>query len=135
LAQHDSKIRERLQFLNYRTVEILYDTLNDPYALNNLIDDPDYAEVANDLRARLKIWMEETNDYALEGYLVRNARNSIARIYGEKSCHFIWKGRKLEWKSNIIFEGRPEGKLSGLAPANIVYGIDLFLIHNQSFLQ
>lgn len=121
LAQHDSQIRERFQFLNYRTVEELYDTRNDSYALNNLIDDPNYAKVANDLRTRLKIWMEETNDYALEGYQVRNDSTQLRAFMEKRVAISSGRTKKLEWKRNINFEGRPKGKLDGLAPANILY--------------
>ena len=65
-------VAERFDFLMYRTVEELHDVRKDPHALNNLIDDPKYADVANDLRARLQTWMEDTHDYALEGFLVRD---------------------------------------------------------------
>ena len=47
--------------------EELYDLMFDPNETNNLIDSPDLAETADDLRARLGKWMRETNDPALNG--------------------------------------------------------------------
>jgi len=45
----------------------LYDLLNDPLEHHNLIDDPAYAEIFDDLRQRLLAWMEETQDPILQG--------------------------------------------------------------------
>ena len=42
--------------------ERLYDLIFDPNESNNLINDPQYAEIADDLRARLDKWMRETDD-------------------------------------------------------------------------
>lgn len=40
----------------------LYDVQNDPYNLHNLIDDPAYADVRNELHDRILNWMNETRD-------------------------------------------------------------------------
>ncbi len=47
--------------------ERLHDLFFNPGEGRNSIDDPDYAEVADDLRARLEDWMERTHDPLLEG--------------------------------------------------------------------
>jgi N-sulfoglucosamine sulfohydrolase len=47
--------------------ERLHDLFFNPGEGRNSIDDPDYAEVAADLRARLEAWMERTHDPLLEG--------------------------------------------------------------------
>jgi arylsulfatase A-like enzyme len=49
--------------------EQLYDLVFDPNEANNVIDDPAYASVAADLRARLDAWMRETDDPLLAGYV------------------------------------------------------------------
>jgi arylsulfatase A-like enzyme len=47
--------------------EALHDLFFNPGEGRNVIDDPDYAAVADDLRRRLQDWMEETSDPLLEG--------------------------------------------------------------------
>ncbi len=47
--------------------ERLHDLFFNPGEGRNSIDDPDYAEVAADLRARLEAWMVQTNDPLLDG--------------------------------------------------------------------
>jgi N-sulfoglucosamine sulfohydrolase len=49
--------------------EQLYDLLFDPNEANNLLADPDYAGVVDDLRARLERWMRETDDPLLAGHV------------------------------------------------------------------
>lgn len=47
--------------------EMLFDFVFDPDERDNLIDDPSYGEVAEDLRRRLDEWMRATDDPALHG--------------------------------------------------------------------
>lgn len=47
--------------------EQLYDLVFDPTEANNVIDRPELATVADDLRARLESWMRATDDPLLEG--------------------------------------------------------------------
>ena len=51
-----------------RTKEELYDYESDPNALNNLIDDPKYAEIAVQLRKELGNHLKTTNDYVFEAF-------------------------------------------------------------------
>jgi len=123
LAATDPGVKKRFDFLMYRTVEELYDVQNDPYALNNLIDDPQYAEVADELRAKLQAWMEETNDYALEGFLVRDDVEKLGAFMEKTVAESKDRSLRLEWKRwQKQFEeaGRPKGKLTELGPANLV---------------
>ena len=41
---------------------ILFDRQNDPYELNNLAGNPKFAEVQQQMEARLKKWMADTGD-------------------------------------------------------------------------
>jgi len=41
---------------------LLFNIENDPYEMNNLYENPDYAETKDILEARLKKWMEDTKD-------------------------------------------------------------------------
>jgi arylsulfatase A-like enzyme len=47
--------------------EELYDLENDPNEKSNLVDNPDFREQRNAMRAQLYNWMEETNDPLLRG--------------------------------------------------------------------
>jgi arylsulfatase A-like enzyme len=47
--------------------EALYDLYHDPNEGHNLVADPDYADVYEDLRGRLGDWMERTDDPLLDG--------------------------------------------------------------------
>jgi len=49
-------------FLTPRPAEELYDTLNDPYSLNNLAADPQHTEVLNEMRQAHEEWRRRTND-------------------------------------------------------------------------
>lgn len=57
---------QELIFRETRPEEELYDLKNDPYELNNLADDPGFLEKLVELRDRLDVWMEETDDKGLE---------------------------------------------------------------------
>ena len=50
-----------------RPKEELYDVVNDPFQLNNLADDPTYADKKKSLERRLKRWMADTKDPRANG--------------------------------------------------------------------
>ncbi|ESP88042.1 sulfatase family protein [Candidatus Halobonum tyrrellensis] len=54
-------------YTSARPAEELYDLDADPLEQENLIDDPEHAEVADRLRARVDAWMERTDDPLLDG--------------------------------------------------------------------
>jgi arylsulfatase A-like enzyme len=49
-------------FLHPRPAEELYDCQEDRYEINNLVNDPAYAEVLADLRKQLEAWRQRTGD-------------------------------------------------------------------------
>jgi uncharacterized sulfatase len=62
-------------FFEEREPEALYDISSDPHEINNLAGDPQYAEVLNEMRSRLRLKMRSMPDLGLftESYLVKNA--------------------------------------------------------------
>ena len=67
-ARTDPAIAARVRMLQYRTVEEFYDLENDPDALHNLIGDPAYTKEVDRLKGRLRDWMHQTGDPALEAF-------------------------------------------------------------------
>ncbi|MCC7407995.1 MAG: sulfatase [Phycisphaeraceae bacterium] len=72
-AVNDPQIARRVQLFLYRVPEEFYDFGNDPNALNNLIDDPAYADELAKMRATLEDWMIQTQDPALEAFRNRQS--------------------------------------------------------------
>ncbi len=50
-----------------RAMEELYDLEHDPDEMDNLVDDPQYSEILEEMRTKLRAWMERTEDPLLEG--------------------------------------------------------------------
>ncbi|WP_234572959.1 sulfatase-like hydrolase/transferase [Rhodohalobacter sp. 614A] len=50
------------RFFGTKPVEELYDTQNDPWEVHNLVDNPEYQDVLNEMRAETKGWMVEIKD-------------------------------------------------------------------------
>ncbi|NME72890.1 sulfatase family protein [Flammeovirga aprica] len=120
LSKERQEVKDRFEFLNHRTVEELYDTKNDPYSKNNLINDPKYADVVKDLQNRMKDWMRTTNDYALEGFLVKDDLTKLGEFMEKRIAISKERATRLEWKREVKHKGRPAGKLEELGDANIV---------------
>ncbi|WP_440877322.1 sulfatase-like hydrolase/transferase [Thalassotalea sp. PLHSN55] len=68
-GQTNPNVQARVDLYNLRTIEEFYDLDVDPYELNNLIDDPSYANVISSLKQDLKEWMIATNDPALAAFM------------------------------------------------------------------
>lgn len=76
----DKEIAARVEFFNHRCGEEFYDYEKDPDALNNLIDNPEYADVINQLRTEMEAWMDETGDEALEVFRKRDSDSARAEF-------------------------------------------------------
>ena len=58
----DAHARAMTEKYQHRPAEELYDVEHDPHCLNNLIDDPKFAQLKEDLSTRLDTWMESQGD-------------------------------------------------------------------------
>jgi N-sulfoglucosamine sulfohydrolase len=67
-AETDKAIAARVQHFLFRCKEEFYDYEKDPGALNNLIDDPEYADEIARLRKRMKDEMEASGDYLISKF-------------------------------------------------------------------
>ena len=77
LAKTDASLAKRLEIYQHRVVEEMYDVVEDPACLHNLIDEKKYEAVIEQQRQRLLAWMEKTNDHMLPMY--RNRTDAAAR--------------------------------------------------------
>lgn len=76
-AEQDAQIASRNRLFSYRVLEEFYDFENDPNALNNLIDDPNYAGEIDKLREALELWMAEFDDVALDAFVNRGSQKAL----------------------------------------------------------
>lgn len=67
-ALTDVDIADRVEFYKYRAQEEFYNTVTDPGAMENLIDDPALSDVVATLKQKLLNWMQETNDPVVDDY-------------------------------------------------------------------
>ncbi|MBK3516213.1 sulfatase family protein [Carboxylicivirga marina] len=110
-AQSASKpaVKERLEHWVYRSVEELYDYEKDPDALNNLINDPNYQTVAEQLRKELMKQMQATNDYVLPAFRVRHDKDALNKWMQEEEQKSIHRSEKLQWKRHKNRSGATKG--------------------------
>jgi len=62
IGKNNSAVAARARFYQHRLAEELYDLRNDPYELNNLTDNPDYAKIKGRLKKELERWMQQQAD-------------------------------------------------------------------------
>lgn len=106
IAASDDAIAARLQHFRHNVLEEFYDYENDPDALNNLIDDPKYAEQLEQHRAAMKRFMEQSNDPMLETFLNRNDAEKV-NAYVNKVQAESDARRKNRKKKNQAKPNRP----------------------------
>ncbi len=85
----DADLAARVELFSHRVPQELYDYDNDPHALNNLIDDPDYADELHALRVSLEEWMVQTRDPVRSKF--RQHFSSVV-ITGEAAVPYVEHG-------------------------------------------
>lgn len=118
LAKGDSEVAKRFDFLRYRTVEELYNYTSDPYALNNLIDNPHYAGVLEDLRNELEAQMAQTGDYVLPAFKSRGDSKALHRFMAEEDAKALERSKSVEWKRWRNRSGETGGRTRYFDPVN-----------------
>lgn len=81
---------EQEKLWNKKPLEELYDLRNDPQELNNLANNPDFAEIKNTLKKELHQWMIETGDLGLlpeAEYMIRS-EGSTPYEYARESGNY-----------------------------------------------
>lgn len=68
-AAKDPAVAGRVALCQYRTKEELFDYRRDPDALENLIDSPEHAQLAQTLREKMREYMERSQDELLPRFL------------------------------------------------------------------
>ena len=85
-AENNPTVAARVKLFQYRVLEEFYDFKNDPDALHNLIDDPDYREEIDVLRGALLEWMKRTGDAALEAFENRTSPAALRKFMAEQDA-------------------------------------------------
>ncbi len=98
LAKEDEAVKRRLEFLDYRSVEELYDIGKDPHALNNLIDNPELAQTAHRLRKEMEAWMRSSDDYVLPAFLARDDMGALKAFMKQTDAEALHRAETIQWK-------------------------------------
>jgi N-sulfoglucosamine sulfohydrolase len=83
-AQKDKEIDSRVRLFAHRIPEEFYHLEQDPDAVVNLIDDPEFSAEIESFRRKLEAYMVETGDPALQAFRHRNDPGAIARFMQEQ---------------------------------------------------
>ncbi len=83
----DPTIAGRVDLFLHRVTEEFYDFENDPDALNNLINHPDYCAEIQKLCDELVRWMERTNDPALVAFRDRRSASALEQFMQETAAN------------------------------------------------
>ncbi|MEL6110420.1 MAG: sulfatase-like hydrolase/transferase [Planctomycetota bacterium] len=98
LAESDPNIAARLKHFQFGTLEEFYDYENDPDALNNLIEDANYADEIARHREALRQFMEATGDHALGPFDKREDQAALdaymERVQSEADARRALKKKK-----------------------------------------
>ena len=91
-AKTDPEIAARVDLFKRRVLEEFYDFEKDPSALNNLIDNPEYAVEVNKLRTALRAWMVESDDKLIKAFDRRHDRDARLQVIAERDKRAKSKG-------------------------------------------
>ena len=100
-------------FMKTKPLEEFYDLVNDPYEVNNIIDDPKHEDRINNFRIALENWQKEIND---QGFIAEN-----------KLVESFWPNMIQPKTENVEFKMRDDGlyELTSITNgASIGYQID-----------
>ena len=103
----------KYMFMKTKPLEEFYDLFNDPYEVNNIIDDPKQASRIKNFRVALENWQEEIND---QGFIAEN-----------KLVESFWPNMIQPKTENVEFKIRDDGsyELTSITNgASIGYQID-----------
>jgi len=100
---------EQEKLWNKKPVEELYDWQTDPQELNNLAENPAYAEIKNRLKSKLHDWMLETHDLGLlpeAEYMIRSIESTPYEYARESDDYDV--ENILEAAEMVGISGEPE---------------------------
>lgn len=83
LAPGNPHLAARLDVMEHREVEELYDVAKDPDCLKNLVNDPKHTDALKKMRTLLETYMVDSNDHALAPFRKRDDPAALA-AYMEK---------------------------------------------------
>ena len=126
LAPTSEELRQRLDLFEHRVIEELYNVQEDPDCLINLIDSKSHQSVLEDMRNRLKIWMEETSDPALVAFEGRKDE-AIRRAYVDKSQEET-NARRAAQRKNKPKKTKKQ-KLIKVIPKRTIDGVSVLIEH------
>lgn len=98
LAEQDPLFAERFDMLKHRVPEELYAYSIDPNALNNLIGNPSYASIADQLRSELEAWMDRTGDDMLPALQQREDPEALEAFIEAEQAKALERAKDTEWK-------------------------------------
>ncbi len=98
ISPKNPEVAARYRHLLKRCPEEFYDLKKDPFALNNLIDDPAYQEIIAGFRDELEAWMIATDDYVLEAFRLRDDIEALEAWMVKADAAALWRAENLQWK-------------------------------------
>ena len=111
----DKTMQQRLSMFEYRVPEEFYHYKKDPDALNNLIDDSQYAEKIKAFRKQAIAFMKATNDPLLKIYNQRDDKKAVQAYLNQLDIESKQRRNKPEiYKRNFFKKKTKEKQLNNL---------------------